>query len=94
MDAVLVWGYYLMSTGSKTVAELSAYHHGLVDPPVLTTDRAPALTTPNLHQHLHASLWWNSSTRKPHLEINYVKGIKLMMHYMWKQKLSVCLVMK
>lgn len=68
-------GSYLVGTGSKAQAELSAYHHSLADAPVLTTDSAPALTTPNLYQHLHPAFWWNSATNKPHLWNQWIKWV-------------------
>lgn len=58
-----------MGTRSEAQAELPAYHHGFIDAPVLAADRTPALSTSDLHQHLHSAFCWDSATNKPHLDI-------------------------
>lgn len=59
---------HLVSSGGETQAKLSAHHHGLVDAPVLAADRAPALHSSDLYQHLHATLGFVSTSSKPHLK--------------------------
>lgn len=65
-----------MSACSEAQAKLSAYHHGFIDAPVLAANHTPALSTANLHQHLHATFCWDSAANKPHLHIHQVKGVK------------------
>ena len=66
-----------MGTRSEAQAELSAYHHGFIDAPVLAADHTPALATTDLHQHFHTAFWWNSAANKPHLDIRQVIGVKM-----------------
>lgn len=59
---------YLMCTRSKSQTQLSAHHHGFIDPPVLAADRTPTLAAAHLHEHLHSTLWGQPAASQTHLE--------------------------
>lgn len=65
-------GADLISSCSEAQTQLSADHHGLVEAPVLTADGAPALRSPNLHQHLHTALRRVSASRQTYLKVQEV----------------------
>lgn len=58
-----------MSSCGEAQTKLSTDHHGLVDAPVLTADGAPTPHSSDLHQHLHAALWFLSASCQTHLKV-------------------------
>lgn len=61
--------FHLMSTWGKAQAKLTTDHHGLIQAPVFTADRAPAFHSSDFHQHLHTALRWFSASCQTHLKV-------------------------